>query len=296
MSCRDYYRCENCGFSYMNVDYYFCFKDETGVIEKYESLFSTVHYADGSIMQGRVLQRYCKNCNKTVSIYQTARGKDQNIREWTVDFLKKYIPRKKEKLANTSSLLKNFETLLKYDASIKRLKAFLKNHDNDLYYKIDLEDYLTEKSFESMDFNMKDYVKEESIMRLNRKSHSHNYLYDLPDKDLISLHSSDLYLKTLYEDLSKHINELSASDLDRETLYNDISKKLDYVNNNLEKIEGEIPCINLYKNDFNITLDGEKIDNDVCPHCGEKIYWITPHTPCPQCGNEKMEFKRIFFD
>lgn len=296
MSCRKYYRCENCGFAYIDIDYYFCFKDETGVIEKYESLFSTVHYADGSVMRGHVLQSYCKNCNKTVSIYQTGRGGTLFTRESTIDFLKEFIPRKKEKLVKTSSLLKDLMGLLQLDVSLNKLNDYLEKHDRDLYYKINLDDYLTENAFESMDFHLKDYVKEDSIKLLNRKRPNHNYLYDLSDKELINLHSSDIYLKSLYEDLSDYINELSASDLDMDSLCSDISKKIEYASNDLKRIEKEIPCINYYGDEFNITLDGDEIGIDVCPHCGEETYKIAPYTPCPQCGNEKMDHDLIFFD
>lgn len=296
MSCREYYTCKNCGFTYMDVNYYFCFRNDTGVIEKYESLFSTVNYSAGSILRGRVIQHYCKNCDKTVSIYQT--GLDSSIfsKKECTDFLKEYIPKKQDKLLKTSVLFYNLVDLVKCDASLNKLNNYLKEHDKDFYYKIDLDDYLNEKSFESMDFYIKDYVKKEKIEKFNRKSFNPEDLYVLFNEDLNNLHLHDLDLKSLYKDLSNHLNGLSAKNLNRGKFYQDISKKFDLLGRNLIEIEREIPCINYYGDDFNITLDGKKIPAGVCPQCGEEFYILSPNNPCPKCGRNEMDYDRVFYD
>ena len=40
---------------YTEVNYYFCFRKDTGIVEKYESLFSAIDYADESPVRGHVL-------------------------------------------------------------------------------------------------------------------------------------------------------------------------------------------------------------------------------------------------
>ena len=286
MSCRMYYTCKNCGFEYMDVNYYFCFKSETGVIEKYESLFSTVDYADGSLMKGRVFQHYCKNCDKIVSVYQTGLGASIFTREPTIDFLMENIPKKQEKLLKTAVLLNSFVKLLDSDASLIELNDFLEKHDQDIYYKINLDDYINEKTFKSMDFCLKDYLNEEIADELK----------NFQSIDIGKIHSDGLKLKSLYDDLSAYVKELSAKDLDRNSLGFDISKRFHFIGSDLKDIEGEINCINYFGDEFNVTLDGRKIDEGTCPECGEDFYPISELNPCPKCGKKEIEYNQVFYD
>lgn len=283
MSCREYYTCKNCGFTYTEVNYYFCFRTDTGLIEKYESLFSTMNYADKSPVKGQVMQHYCKNCDKIVSIYQTGLGSSIFTREPTIDFLMEFIPKKEEKLLKTSVLLKNLVELVESDASLTELNDFLEEHDENLYYKLDLNDYLCEKSFKSMGFDIKDYIKEKGIL-------------DSSEETLNDAHSNDIDLKSLYKDMSNHLKNLSASDLNRKEFYRDISEKFDYLSDDLREFKNEIICINYYGDDFNISLDGDEIDSGICPECGEEFYVISPENPCPKCGSHDMDYDYVLFD
>ncbi len=286
MSCRMYYTCKNCGFEYMDVNYYFCFRNDTGVIEKYESLFSTVNYADGSIIRGRVIQHYCKNCDKIVSVYQTGKGSSLFTRESTIDFLRESIPMKKEKVLKTSVLLKRFVDMLNEDASLSDLNDFLEEHDKDLYYKINLDDYIDGKAFKSMDFYLKDYLSDELA----------NELDTLHSLDISKVHSDDLKLKQLHDDLSSYFNELSAKDLNRNELDYDISRNFDYIGDYLKGLDKEIICINYFGDEFNITLDGKEIEEGTCPECGEEFYDVSPLNPCPKCGQKKIKYDQVFYD
>ena len=283
MSCREYYTCKSCGFTYTEVNYYFCFRTDTGLIEKYESLFSTMNYADKSPVKGRVLQHYCKNCDKIVSIYQTGLGSSIFNRDSTIEFLLEFFPKKEEKLLKTSVLLKNLVDLVESDASLTELNDFLEEHDENLYYKLDLNDYLCKKSFKSMDFDIKDYLEEKWIM-------------DSSEDALNNLCSNDMNLASLYKDMSNHLKEITANDLNIYKFYFDISKKFDYLSEDLRKFEKEIPCINYYGDDFNIRLDGTEIENGVCPECGEEFYVISPENPCPKCGSEGIDYHHVFYD
>ena len=304
MSCREYFTCKNCGFSYMDVNYYFCFKDDTGLIEKYESLFSTVNYSDGSIIRGRVIQHYCRSCDKVVSVYQTGLGSSLFSRESTIDFLREFIPKKRERLLKTSVLLNSFVDMVKSDAGLIELNDFLKEHDDELYYKVDLDDFLGEKPFESMDFHIRDYIKEEALIDFDNRTFSRSELYNWSNKDLNRfpsynldrLHSRDLDLKSLYGDISNHLSEISAKDLNRDELYSEVSSYFDYISYDLKFMKREIPCINYYGDEFNVTLDGEEVDCEVCPECGEEFYIVSPQSPCPKCGKKEIDYHRVFFD
>ena len=304
MSLRIYYNCKNCGFRYVDVRYYYCFRDDTGCIEKYESLFSTVGYSDGSIVRGRVIQQYCKNCDKIVSIYQTGLGSSLFDRDSTIDFLREFIPKKKEKLLKTTVLLNKLVDLVESDASLDELDGFLREHDDQLYFKIDLNEYLSENSFKDMDFYIKDYVKRDALAYFNEKALSRSDLYNLPNDalnhihsyDLDMLHSRDLDLKSLYNDISNHLNTLTASDLNIKEFYRDINDKFDYLSDELMAMEREIICINYLGDEYNLSLDGDIVDVDVCPDCGEEFYLIDSISPCPRCGKTGMECEHVFYD
>ena len=287
MSCRDYYTCKSCGFRYTDVHYYFCYRADTGVIEKYESLFSTVGYSDGTILRGHVMQNYCNHCDKIVSIYQTGRGASLFKRDATIEFLREFIPKRKDKLLKTSVILDNFIGMLQENESLVELRKFLQVHDEDLYYKINLDEYIGEKAFESMDFNMNDYI--EDVLK-STPGIAGDDLKIIPD-----LTGKGYDLASLYADLSKHVNGLSASDLNRSDLYRDIRRKFDWISDDMREIEREIPLINYLGDEFNVTLDGEEIDDGVCPVCGEEFYEIGPESPCPKCG-DRMEINRVLYD
>ena len=129
MSVREYFTCRSCGFRYMKVNLYFCFRNDTCCIERYESLFSTTDYVDDSPVRGRVIQRYCRNCDKTVYIYQTGFGACIFTKKSTIDFLKELIPRKQEKLLKIAVLLNKLVDLVESDASMNELNEFLMVHD-----------------------------------------------------------------------------------------------------------------------------------------------------------------------
>ncbi|SDA49195.1 hypothetical protein [Methanobrevibacter millerae] len=252
-----------------------------------------MNYSLGSILRGIVIQHYCKNCDKTVSVYRTGPSASIFSKEGCIDFLKDYLPKKQEKMLKTSVIFYNLVELVESYASLKVLNNYLENHDEDIYYKIDFNDYLSEKSFESMDFNINDYVKEKSSETFRSEDYNP---YDLFNGDLNNLDSDNLDLKSLQNDLSNHLNELSANNLNRDKFYFDISQRFRNLSEEIMKFEKEILCINYQGDDFNITLDGEKIDEGVCPQCGEEFYVISPDNPCPQCGKNEIEFNRVFFD
>ena len=268
-----------------DVRYYFCFRADTGFIEKYESLFSTVGYSDGSILRGHVIQNYCNHCDKIVSIYQTGRGGSLFVREPTIEFLREFIPKRLEKLLKTSVILDNFINMLQDNESLVELRKFLAVHDEDLYYKVDLNEYMGEKAFESMDFNINDYIGDGLKSGIEGDD-----LKIIPD-----LTGGNYDLASLYADLSNHVNGLRASDLNRSDLYRDIRMKFRWISDDIREIEREIPLINYLGDEFNVTLDGEEIDDGVCPICGEEFYEIGPERPCPKCG-DRMEINRVFYD
>lgn len=288
MAIRKYYTCKNCDFSYMHKNYLFYLRNDMDIIEKYENLLTPMKYSEESEINGNVIQRYCKNCDKTVSIYQTGFGLTIFPKYTTIELLKTYIPKKQENLLKTTVLLYNLVNLVKSNASLTELTDYLKEHDEDFYYKIDFMDYLSENSFESMDFDIKNYIKEPKIEEFNKK-----YSHKIYSKDLFNdaHHSSDLDLKSLYKDMTNHLNEISAKDLNRKDFYRDISRKFDWISKDLIEIKNEIPCINFYGDNFNIKLDGEKIDTIVCPQCGMKFYILSPDNPCPKCGKNEINLE-----
>ena len=173
-----------------------------------------------------------------------------------------------------------------------------------MYYKVDLDDFLGEKPFESMDFHIRDYIKEEALIDFDNRTFSRSELYNWSNKDLNRfpsynldrLHSRDLDLKSLYRDISNHLSEISAKDLNRDELYSEVSSYFDYISYDLKFMEREIPCINYYGDEFNVTLDGEEVDCEVCPECGEEFYIVSPQSPCPKCGKKEIDYHRVFFD
>ena len=48
--------------------------------------------------------------------------------------------------------------------------------------------------------------------------------------------------------------------------------------------------------DYDLTLDGRKIDKDTCPNCGGGIDFLTDGSPCPRCSCNLRRIRRKFLD
>lgn len=278
MSVREYFTCKNCGFSYMEVNYYFRVRENTSFVEMYESLFSTMNYADESPVNGRVLQRYCKNCDKTIYIYQTYPGNSIYTRESTIDFLKEGLAKKHTQVLKTTAIFKKLVDMVKSNAKLMELNDLLKEHEDDICYKIDFNDYLSEKSFKGMDFNIGNYTGKKADGKFDKEN------------------LEDLDLKSIFKDMSNHLKGISANDLNLDEFNSDMSLHIYDLNEELKRLEGGIICINYYDDDFIITLDGDEIDGRTCPECKEEFYLINPNNPCPKCEKKEIEYECIHFD
>ncbi|WP_295616578.1 hypothetical protein [uncultured Methanobrevibacter sp.] len=64
----------------------------------------------------------------------------------------------------------------------------------------------------------------------------------------------------------------------------------------LNRLENTASCIHLQDNNYNIRLDGKRIELDTCHGCGEKIFRIKADEPCPKCSSPIRMVRSMFVD
>lgn len=226
------YHCRSCDFYFTIHNYRFCFDDKMDCIEEYMALFTDSDYGKDSLIKGRVIEKYCSSCQKTVRIYQFTPDSSIYTTDASFDFLKFYIPKKHDFLLESIDFHKELIELIENNENLKKISAFIE--DNHVYniYELNLNHYLNTKR---SGFNSNQLIK-------------------------------------------------------------DIGLYLDAINDNLDRFDDFIICMNSTEDNYNLDLEGKMFDMDVCPECGEEFYPISLKNPCPICGKNTMERSREMID
>lgn len=226
------YHCKSCDFYFSNHNYLFCFDDKMDCIEECMSLFAASDFGEDSLIRGRVIEKYCQNCDRIVRIYQFSPDSSIYTTDASVDFLKYYIPKKHDFLEEAIDFHKEMINLINDSRDLNKIRRLLEENKVYNVYELDINHYLN-----------------------NRKAgfNSNQLIRDL-----------EFYIKNIESDL--------------------------------EKFDGYLVCINSSEDNFNFNLDGEMIDKDTCPECGEEFYPIGLKNPCPKCGKNTMELSREMSD
>ena len=151
------YHCRECDFHFTNHNYKFCFDDKMDCIEEYMAFFASSDYGEDSLIKGRIIERYCSSCKRTVRIYQFSPDSTIYTADASFDFLKYYIPRKHDFLLESIDFHEELIELVNSDGNINQIKDFI--DDNEVYniYELCLNDYLNSKSY---GFNSNQFIKD----------------------------------------------------------------------------------------------------------------------------------------
>ena len=104
----DIYRCEDCGFVFEQDNLNFYLNLESGQIEEFMLLFSTVNVDRNSPISGNVYKTYCGKCNKLIKTYHISSCDKQYDFEAAYYLLRLLIPKKIDFL---NKIMYNLNTL-----------------------------------------------------------------------------------------------------------------------------------------------------------------------------------------
>ena len=107
------FKCEKCGFRFEQDHLNFYLNLETGQIEEYMMLFSTVHLDDNSPISGNVYKTYCGNCNKYIKNYEIVSYDERYDKEAAYLLLRLLIPKKIDFFDNKIKLYEIMEEDIK---------------------------------------------------------------------------------------------------------------------------------------------------------------------------------------
>ena len=123
-----------------------------------------------------------------------------------------------------------------------------------------------------------------------------NLINDSRDLNKIRRLLEENKVYNVYElDINHYLNNRKAG-FNSNQLIRDLEFYIKNIESDLEKFDGYLVCINSSEDNFNFNLDGEMIDKDTCPECGEEFYPIGLKNPCPKCGKNTMELSREISD
>ena len=142
------YHCRSCDFRFSNHNYRFCFDDKMDCIEEYMTLFARSDYGENSLIKGRVIEKYCQNCDKLVRIYQFSPDSSIYTTDASVDFLKYYIPKKHDFFMEAIDFHEELIELIKDNdgnKNLEKIRDFI--DDNEVYniYELNFNHYLNNK-------------------------------------------------------------------------------------------------------------------------------------------------------
>ena len=226
------YHCKSCDFYFSNHNYRFCFDDKMDCIEEYMPLFTSSDYGEDSLIRGRIIEKYCQSCDKTVRIYRFSPDSSIYTTDATIDFLKYYIPKKHDFFLEVIDFHKELIDMVNENRSLDEIGNFIRENDVYNLYELNFNHYLNNKK---TGFNSSQLIRD-----------------------------IEFYLK--------------------------------HIENNMNKFDEFIICINSSEDNVNYNLDGEMFDENICPLCGEEFYQIGLKEPCPKCGKNTMERSREMMD
>ena len=128
----DIFKCEKCGFEFEQDYLNFYLNLETGQVEEYMILFSTVNLDKNSPISGNVYKTYCGNCNKLIKTYEIVSHDERYDTEAAYLLLRLLIPKKVDFL---NEKIINYEYLSEHikNNDFNYLNAFLE--DNKIYFE-----------------------------------------------------------------------------------------------------------------------------------------------------------------
>ena len=124
------------------------------------AFFASSDYGEDSLMTGRIIEKYCSNCKKTVRIYQFSPDSSIYTADASFDFLKYYIPKKHDFFLSSIDFYEELIEMINDNENINKIKDFIE--DNNIYnlYELCLNDYLNVKS---SGFNSNQLIKDVGI-------------------------------------------------------------------------------------------------------------------------------------
>ena len=96
-----------------------------------------------------------------------------------------------------------------------------------------------------------------------------------------------------YEDMIPELKHDSFNGLVNEDDDFDINRYVEVYKTELDRLNNTVFTINTCDDEYNLTLDGEKMPKDICPNCKNAIKKIKlNHIPdsCPKCGGKHILF------
>ena len=113
-------------------------------------------------------------------------------------------------------------------------------------------------------------------------------------KDLEGLEKDLEINRRYYEDLIPELEHDSLKGLVNEDNDFDINNYIEVYKAELDRLNNTVFTINTGDDEYNLTLDGEKMPKDICPNCKNAVNNIKlNHIPdsCPKCGGKHILFR-----
>ena len=109
-------------------------------------------------------------------------------------------------------------------------------------------------------------------------------------KDLKGLEKDLEINRRYYENLIPELKHDSFKGLVNEDDDFDINNYIEVYKKELDRLNNTVFTINTGDDEYNLTLDGEKMPKDICPNCKNAVKEIK-FDSCPKCGGKHILFR-----